>query len=270
MRLDWMRMMKILAIFTFLWAQALAMAEVLPVAFTEKGFLYSDAPTLTFVWPSPQAKTTLIFIPGGEGRIGLTPERRNLGGFYAATLKPLSDPQLTSGSFNVVVFDSPVNLPVGSAYPYSRQSSEHLLRIESVVRHYKELYGLPVWIMGHSNGAVSITEFYKMLQKKNQETLVQGAIFSSARNGANFNDSTKLPILFLAHEKDGCQVSLPSASRSVYEQQRKTNSMKTEYVLVKGGEAQVQNACSSGFHMFYGAGEEAYGAIDEFVRDELR
>ncbi len=266
MRVDWKHMAKFLTIFTILWAQTLAMADVVPVAFTEKGFMFSDAPTLTFVWPSTQAKTTLIFIPGGEGRIGLTPERKNLGGFYAATLKPLSDPQLTSGRFNVVVFDSPVILPSGSGYAYSRQSSEHLLRIESVVRHYKELYDLPVWIMGHSNGAVSITEFYKMLQKKQQEALVHGAVFSSARNGANFNDSTKLPILFLAHEKDGCQVSLPSASRTVYEQQQKTNPMKTEYVVVKGGEAQTQNVCTSGFHMFYGAGVEAYVAIDGFVQ----
>ena len=200
----------------------LALAQVVGVEFKEKGFMFSDSPTLTFVWPSPEARTTLIFIPGGEGRIGLTPERKNLGGFYAATLKPLSDSKLTSGTFNVVVFDSPVNLPVGSGYAYSRQASEHLLRIESVVKHYKELYGLPVWLMGHSNGAVSVTEFYKMLQKKQQEQIVEGAVYSSARNGAAFNDTTKLPILFLAHKKDGCPVSLPSMSKNVLDQQQKT------------------------------------------------
>jgi hypothetical protein len=263
-------MTKFWTIFTFLCACTLAVADVVPVDFKEKGFLVSDAPTLTYVWPSAQAKQTLVFIPGGEGRIGLTPERKNLGGFYAATLKPLSDASLTSGTFNVVVFDSPVILPVGSAYPTSMQGTEHLLRIESVVKHYKELYGLPVWIMGHSNGAASITEFYKMLQKKQQESLVAGAIYSSARNGSNFNDNTQMPILFLAHEKDGCAVSMPSMSRTVFEQQQKTNPMKTSYVLVKGGEAQAQHVCSSGFHMFYGAWEEAYGAIDGFVKEVQR
>lgn len=251
----------------FAFLPSLALTQVVSVEFKDKGFLFSDAPTLTFVWPSPQAKTTLIFIPGGEGRIGLTPERKNLGGFYAATLKPLSDAKLTSGTFNVVVFDSPVNLPVGSGYAFSRQSSEHLLRIESVVRHYKELYGQPVWLMGHSNGAASITEFYKMLQNKQQEQIVEGAIYSSARNGSVFNDKTKLPILFLAHEKDGCPVSMPSMSRTLFEQQQKTNPMKTDYTVVKGGEAQAHHVCSSGFHMFYGAGDEAYGAIDRFVQD---
>jgi hypothetical protein len=164
-----------------------------------------------------------------------------------------------------VVFDSPVFLPTGTDYPYSRRDSEHLTRIESVVRYYKEKYRLPIWIMGHSNGAVSITEFYKMLQKSQKENLVEGAIYSSARNGASFNDTTYLPVLFLAHERDQCQKSQPSQSRAVYEQLRKNDPQPVEYVLIRGGESQMNNPCSSGFHMFYGAGEEVYKAIDRFV-----
>lgn len=240
-------------------------AGVVSVEFKEKGLFFSDAPTLNFVWPAKQAKATLIFIPGGEGRLGITPERTNMGGFYGATLRPLSDEKLTTGAFNVVVFDSPVNLPVGTDYPYSRQNKEHLLRIESVVRYFKAQYGLPVWLMGHSNGAVSITEFYKMLQKSGEENLVAGAIYSSARNGADFTDTTQLPILFLAHERDGCKISLPSKSRAVFEKQSKTNTLKTQYVVIKGGEEQAQHPCVSGFHMFSGAAQEAYSAIDAFV-----
>ena len=239
-------------------------AGVVSVEFKENGLFFSNVPTSNFVWPSKQAKATLIFIPGGEGRLGITPDRANLGGFYGATLRPLSDEKLTSGAFNVVVFDSPVSLPVGTDYPYSRKSKEHLLRIEGVVRHFKELYGLPVWIMGHSNGAVSITEFYKMLQNSGAESLVDGAIYSSARNGADFTDTTKLPILFLAHERDGCAIAQPARSKSVFDKQSKTNALKTQYVVIKGGEAQPQHVCSSGFHMFYGASQEAYSAIDAF------
>ena len=241
-----------------------AQAEVVSVPFISSDAQSVAAPTLTFFWAANSPKTTLVFIPGGEGHLGLTPDRRNLGGFYGTTLKPLSDTSLTSGSMNVVVFDSPVPLPVGSNYPVSRQSSEHLRRIESVVRFYKDTYSLPIVIMGHSNGAASITEFYKMLQKENKSDLVTGAIYSSARNGSAFNDKTNLPILFLAHERDGCDKSTPYQSKSVYEAQRRTNSQKLDYVLIRGGEAQAQNPCSSGFHMFYGSGDEAYKAIDTF------
>ena len=234
--------------------------------FNEKGFLFSDAPTLTFVWIGEKARATLVFIPGGEGRIGLTPDRKNLGGFYAATLKPLSDPNLTSGLFNVVVFDSPVALPPGNDYPHSRQSKEHLLRVESVARHFRDQYSRPIWIMGHSNGAASMTEFYKMLEQNDRTALVSGLIYSSARNGSSFSDKTNIPILFLAHERDGCAKSRPSASREVYERMRSTNLQKIDYIQIRGGDEQPQNPCMSGFHMFHQASNEVLQAIDQFAK----
>jgi len=254
----------ILALCSFALASG-AIAQVVSVPFNEKGVFFSDAPTLTFVWAGPKARATLVFIPGGEGRIGLTPERKSLGGFYGSTLRPLSDPTLTSGLFNVVVFDSPINLPPGTDYPHSRQTKEHLLRIESVVGHFRDRYGLPVWMMGHSNGAASMTEFYRMLEKNGSTGLVAGLIYSSARNGSTFSDQANIPVLFLAHERDGCAKSMPSASRSVYEKMQKTNQQKIEYVLIKGGEEQPQNPCTSGFHMFYQASNEALQAIDQFA-----
>jgi hypothetical protein len=242
-----------------------ASAQVIPVAFGTQGASGNLEPTLTFLWPGSAPKATLIYIPGGEGRIGLTPERKNLGGFYGATLKPLSDGNISSGSFNMVIFDSPVPLPVGSNYPVSRTSTEHLARIESVVRYYKDKYDVPVWLMGHSNGAASLTEFYAMLQREKKTDLIAGAIYSSARNGARFDNKTHLAILFLAHEKDACAKSTNYDSRKVFEEQRSTNTQRLSYLLIRGGEGQVQDACHSGFHMFYGAGPEAYQAIETFV-----
>jgi hypothetical protein len=69
--------------------QPMTWAQVVSVDFQEKGTAFSDAPTLAFLWPSDKAKATLVFIPGGEGRLGITPDRKNLGGFYGNTLKPL-------------------------------------------------------------------------------------------------------------------------------------------------------------------------------------
>ena len=246
-----------------------AHAQVSAVPLAEKGFLFSDAPTLTYVWPAQAARFTLVFIPGGEGHLGLTPERKTLGGFYGATLKPLSDSTLTHGLFNVVVFDSPVILPAGTDYPTSRQSREHLLRIESVVRDAQERFGLPVWIMGHSNGAASLTEFVKMLEQNGRPQALAGAIYSSARNGSTFSQQTRIPVLFLAHEKDACPKSRPSNSWLVYEELKKTNPQKVDYITLHQGQAQALNPCMSGFHMFYGAEEEAYQAIDQFAHQLL-
>ena len=221
-------------------------------------------PTLNFLWQSKNTKAVLIFIPGGEGHLGITPDRKNLGGFYGSTLKPLSDPSLTSGHFDVVVFDNPTALPVGKTYPVSRTSQDHLSRIDSVVHYFKNKTNKPIWLMGHSNGAVSITEYYKYLKKEKRDNVIAGMVYSSARNGADFPVDTHLPVLFLAHEKDGCRMSTNYASRSVYDSLIKTNTEKTQYLVLKGGEEESGHPCVSGYHMFYGASEEAYKAIDAF------
>ena len=214
----------------------------------------------------PSGPIHLGFYSWRRRPFGFDAREKNIGRFYGATLKPLSDSTLTHGLFNVVVFDSPAILPAGTDYPTSRQSKEHLLRIESVVRDAQERFGLPVWIMGHSNGAASMTEFIKMLEHNGSTLEVAGAIYSSARNGSTFSQQTHIPVLFLAHEKDACPKSRPSNSWLVYEELKKTNPQKVDYITLHQGQAQALNPCMSGFHMFNGAEEEAYQAIDQFAR----
>jgi hypothetical protein len=68
----------------------------------------------------------------------------------------------------------------------------------------------------------------------------------------------------LAHEQDGCSKSTLSNSKFAFDDLKKSNQSKTEYFLVKGGEAE-SDPCRSGHHMFYGASQEAYNAIDGFA-----
>lgn len=219
---------------------------------------------------SKRRRATLVLIPGGEGQVRLADDRKNLGGFYGNTLRPLSVPGLTSGLLNVVIFDSPSVLGVTGGYPASRTTPDHLMRIRSVVLYYREKFHKPVWLMGHSNGAVSITEFYKELQKNKEENLVAGMVFSSARNGATFNaQTTNLPVLFLAHHRDGCANATNANSRSVYEDLKRVDRARVEYVLIEGG-APEGEPCRSGYHMFHGAGDEAYKAIDSFIGSFLK
>jgi len=140
-------------------------AEVIPVEPMEKCFLCSSAPSLTMYWQGKNAKAVLMLIPGGEGYIGLKPGQTDNRFHQFQTLKRLTDPELTSGHFDVVVLDSPGPLSPHQAYPSARGSSDHMVRIESAVRFYKEKTGLPVWLMGHSNGGISLTEFLKYARK---------------------------------------------------------------------------------------------------------
>jgi hypothetical protein len=251
--------------------QNIARAEVFSIDFMENGAISSSKPTLTFLWKSEQAKATLIFIPGGEGQLGLSPDKTDLGGFYGKTLKPLSNSNATSGLFNVVVFDSPTSLDPGVFYPFSRATPEHMLRIESVVQFYKDKFRKPIWLMGHSAGAASITEFYKYLQKNNKEKIIDGLIFSAGRSGAMFNSNTNAPLLFLTHERDGCRATTGLNSlRSYYEDFTKSNAQPVKMVVLTSGESEPGNPCRSGYHMYFNAHEEAYKAIDGFASEIVK
>ena len=249
---------------TVAWASPV-LAQVFLVEPMEKGIFGSSDPTPTFLWPGRDAKAVLIMIPGGDGHLGLTPERTDLGGFYGNTLKRLSDPALTSGRLDVVVFDNPYRMLVGDAAPTARASSDHLSRIESVVRYYRDKFAKPVWLMGHSNGAVSVTEFWRKIHGGENEKLIEGMVVSSARNGISFPDDTAIPVLFLHHEKDGCLKSEAHRSKAVYESLKANGNEKTEYAWITGGQPEAANACYSGYHMYWGAGAEVADTIDRFI-----
>lgn len=233
-----------------------ARAEVIPVPFPR-----STMPTETFLWQATakDPKAVLVMIPGGDGRLGLIPAETDLGGFYGKVLKPLSDSAKTSGRLHVVVFDSPYPLPVGYLYPNSRASSDHLRRIESVVTFYTQKFALPVWLMGHSNGSISVAEFLH-----HHEGGVAGAIFSESRNGVRVSPNATVPILFLHHRKDSCQQADGKDDITAFEALRSAG-RATSFVWLEGGSAERGNPCGSGYHVFSGAESEAYRAIDAFI-----
>lgn len=246
------------------WASATS-AQVFLVDQIESGLLASSEPTPTFLWPGKNSKAVLIMIPGGYGHFGLASEQNDRDGFFRNTLKPLTDPSLTSGSIDVVIFDSPYYLPDDRAYPASRATSDHLSRIESVVRYYKEKLNKPVWLMGHSNGAVSVTEFWRNIHDGDRRGLISGLVVSSSRNGISFPDDTDIPVLFLHHEKDPCPYDDLGINMHVYENLKAIDHSKIEYALIKGGESERGNSCTSGYHMYFGAGLEVAKTIDSFI-----
>lgn len=236
-----------------------AFSQVIPVPFESSGVFGSSEPTQTFLWEARQANAVLVMIPGGEGHLGLTPARTELGGFYERVLKPLADETMTSGKVHVVVFDSPDILPSGDFYPTSRASDDHLSRIESVVRYYKERYGKPVWLMGHSNGAISVSEYIR-----SRGDTVNGAIFSSSRAGVKISDTFASPVLFLQHRKDGCAKVSARSVVDVYATIKLAGKTAVAFNWIDGGSSEG-NPCYSGYHMYFGAETQVFRAIDSFI-----
>lgn len=263
----------------FRWALVLllfgcaAKAQVIPVAATHQGLFASSEPTLTFLFRATEPKATLVFIPGGEGRAGIkldwTAEHGYFSKYYFnVMLRSLVDAKVTSGAFNLVIFDSPVDLPTTNHWSVARTSGEHLARVEDVVRHFGNLLGKPVWVMGHSMGSISLTEFYKRLQEKKAESLVAGLIVSGGENGTSFNyESTHLPVLVVHHENDECPGNSADHARKLHSRLREAGNSRAELVLIASGTRTPNNnnPCRSGYHMYFGAGADVAKTLDQFM-----
>jgi hypothetical protein len=248
---------------------AICFAQLFPVAPIDKGVFGSSDSTMTFLYAAAAAKATLVLIPGGDGSVGVKPDWDASHPYFARyyfnrMLQRLSDPSATSGNLNVVIFDSPISLG-DAGWPAARATSDHLTRIESVVRFYKEKLGKPVWVMGHSNGGVSVTEFYKYLQKNKNENLIAGIVYSAGRDGSSFDNDTGIPVLLMHHEKDGCANTTPYHTERLFNKLREAGNSFAEFVLIKTGEAGPKDACHSGYHMYFRAGAEVAKVIDQFM-----
>jgi len=151
-------------------------AEVIPIQPLESCFSCSSKPSMTMYWQGKESKAVVIFIPGGEGYIGLKEGELDHPYQFFQTLKRLTNPDLTSGKFDVVLLDSPSELSPNQMYPSARGAFDHMIRIESAIRYYKEKTGLPVWLMGHSNGGLVTKYLPKVLSDEGKTDLVDKII----------------------------------------------------------------------------------------------
>ena len=262
--------LRVLALAAVAWLASPALAQVIAVDQVEKSWLVRSAPTLTALRPAGglQPRAVLLMMPGGEGQIGLrpdsaldTPPRNSFG----VIPRRLVDPQLTSGALHVVAVDSPYDLGYGAQLPL-RAARDHLVRIQSVVQFYREHFGLPVWVMGHSNGGFSIAEFVKHLKGRNKEDLVAGLIFSAARTSSNFGDGPfQWPALFVVSAEDGCTGTSAEGNERLYQRFRERNAAPTEFVQVRSAQPESGDPCRTGTHMYHRAEEEVAKILDDFI-----
>jgi hypothetical protein len=245
-------------------------AEVFPVEPIERCFLCSTEPSLTMYWQGKEAKALLLLIPGGEGHVGLRPQQTDHRSHQFQTLKRLTDPALTSGQFDVVLLDSPAPLSPNQRYPAARGGNEHMIRIESAVRFYKAKTGLPVWLMGHSNGGISLTEFLKYARKNQRMDLINGMVVSAVRNESYFEAPIDFPMLFMHHQQDGCASTTLAASIQNFEKVKAFSKAPLAFVTIEGGQAEPRDPGRSGFHMYFGAGEEVAKQLDAFMSGTLK
>jgi hypothetical protein len=230
-------------------------SNVLPVEPLSKGF-FGTRPTMTFLSEATNAEVTLVVVMGYPGHFGLKPGDSEIKNQTARMLLAL--PYRQRVRVNVVILDSPSPLQGISA----RSSADHIERIHSVVKFYSNKLSKPVWLFGHSDGSVSVSEYLnRSIENRNS---VAGIVLSAGRSETRITDDWSVPALVLHHDRDGCDVTPYEGARRYYSAIKDKNSSQTELATVQGGMSSG-SPCSTGFHMY----ERAYGEAQAYIEDFL-
>ena len=212
---------------------------------------------MTMLWEVPGADLTLVLLPGHPGRTGIQPGDVAVNNQTARLMQGM----LTYAGLkmNLVVFDSPEPLQGIGA----RAAGSHQVRVEEVVRFYRERLGRPLWLMGHSDGSISVSEFLN--RSDSNRHAVAGAILSASRNEARITTDWRLPVLVLHHERDGCDVTTYANAKRTFQAIERRNSGPTHFDTVVTGGASGP-PCSTGYHMY----ERAYGEVRNYIGEFLK
>lgn len=247
--------MRAIALLLGLLISAPTISEVIPVEPFSKGF-FGTYQTMTFLEKQDKAELTVVVIMGYPGNFGLKP-----GDIWVKNqtawlmLELIKRSKITA---NVVILDSPFDLKDFGA----RSSGDHIERIESVVKYYSEKFKLPIWLFGHSDGSISVSEYLNYSDRTRKS--IVGAILSSGRNEIRITEDWKIPVLVMHHEKDGCVWTTFNNAKRNFAKIQKTNKANSEFATVVGGYEGPQ-PCSNGFHMYSGAFSEALDLIENFI-----
>ena len=148
-------------------------------------------------------------------------------------LSKLYDASQFSPGLDLVFLDSPYSLGWQGGNIAPRYTNDHLSRMLSVIQFYKDKTSKPLYLIGHSNGAVSLSAFLN--QSPENQKLLAGVIFSGSRNETNLDGPLSIPILLLHHEDDANfrWTSYWQAER-LYKKIKAVNSATTEFSTVHG------------------------------------
>jgi alpha-beta hydrolase superfamily lysophospholipase len=147
-----------------------------------------------------------------------------------------------------------------------RYSAEHMENIRAVVKFYKEKTKKPVYLIGHSNGSISIAEFLN--KSADSQKLVAGVILSAGRNETNIDVKLTIPVLVMIHEQDMNVWTTPTASINLYEKIKATND-KAKLAFIHGGYNEMGNPATNGRHMYAGSLDEVAVTLNSFLSSSL-
>lgn len=220
-----------------------------------------DIAVTSYVMERDNAVATLLLLTGGSGNIGLvdgSPRSKNFlvrsREFFAQT------------GFNVFIMGRPSDTK--DLHPAFRASTEHAQDLAAVVRHLRQAYGKPVWLVGTSRGTISAANGAIALDDQIAGMILTSSITSFKIPGAPARqalESVRVPTLVVHHAQDGCRACSPSEVSWIMD--RLTQAPVKKLMIVDGGEGAAGDPCEAlHYHGYIGMEEETVAAIIRWIR----
>jgi hypothetical protein len=209
-----------------------------------------------------------LLFAGGHGRLSLDEggQPQTLRGNFLIRARH----QLAARGITIVMVDAPSDRQSEAGLTGYRQSGAHAAEIGLVVAAMRERFGRPVWVVGTSNGSLSVASAVAQLQGAQRP---DGAVFTSSvtqptrRNGSIYDVSLARytgAVLIASHDGDGCRASPASDSPRLL---AALSGARPKKMLTFNGGAPPRSEPCEAFsqHGFLGIEGQVMNAIADFI-----
>lgn len=225
---------------------------------------------MLIVPPNPVA--TAILFTGGSGRLDI---RKSLWGNRASIGQSSSNfvvrtrRQYVAAGIMVAVVDAPSDKKnKHGMFRGFRDSDKHVVDIDAVIAYLRKRANVPVWLVGTSRGTESATHI-AISSTQSPDGLVLASPMSRKNSKGTpvtrmVIKGLRIPVLIVAHEKDGCRVTPPAGAQKI-ENSLKTSQRK-ELKYFSGGLPATSIPCSPmAEHGFLGIEKKVVAHIIKFI-----
>jgi len=242
-----MKIIKAFVLMGLTFASLIACAEIINIPYQ------SGDPTKTSILAVDHPKALVILLMGGDGKVGIFDN----GSARSNHTFVRSQGLWAQYGIDSVLVDSSDDLSIRGG---GRLTDDYQNRLLSVVTYYRSKFNVPVWLFGHSNGTVSVTEFVNRFSGSN---VIAGFIVAGTEQTAILKNNSKLPVLAIHHIQDTCRTTPISASESLIKS--RPIGTQAEFITIDGG-ANTGNVCwALAYHGFNQKEDELVKDAAEFI-----
>lgn len=230
--------------------------------------------TISFFYEKPEdAKAVVVLFQGGGGTPGVIGDETN--GWVKNDRAFLAGgaPRFAKNKIVAVVVDPPSDRSdLNSDF---RNSTEHNADIEKLVEFLRsDNPGLPVWLIGTSNGSLSAAGASISMASNPPAGIVLTSTVTSEHKWAIGRkyahpvyradlSKVKVPVLIVHHALDRCSHSLFEPISDLVK--AFPNSIKVELIKIEGGQDN-NDPCNGGYHQFLGIEQDVTDQISNWIK----